>query len=119
MSSEVLAKVHEDSIAEAVTTSFGRAVAYLSVLSIPLQRAKVKLIIRSKLQDYIKSLTDALKKDMEVALDETSRRIEAMAVPVEKMILNEMNDLEELKREQAELESTFEGLLVKVSALED
>ena len=148
MSSEVLAKVYEDSIAEAATTSFGTAgaavvltllltfvlnsftedllilgfggaVAYLSVLSIPLQRAKVKLIIRSKLQDYIKSLTDALKKDMEVALDETSRRIEAMAVPVEKMILNEMNDLEELKREQAELESTFEGLLVKVSALED
>jgi len=146
MSSEVLTEVYETSVKEAATTSFGTAggavvvalfltfllnsftedlvvlafgavVAYLSLQSIPLQRAQVNFSIRSKLQDYIKSLTDALKKDLEVAVEETSQRVEAMTVPVEEMISSEKDELERLRNQQEELESNFEDLLVKVSAL--
>ena len=148
MSSEVLTNVYESSVTEAATTSFGTAgaavvltlvstlilntiqedllvlvfgsvVAYLSVLSIPLQRAKVKFIIRSKLQDYISSLTKAMKKDLEVALGETNERIAAMVTPLEEMIAKEKADLERLEMDQAELEKTFGDLLIQVSALED
>ena len=98
---------------------FGSVVAYLSVLSIPLQRAKVKFIIRSKLQDYISSLTKAMKKDLEEALAETNERIAAMVTPLEEMIAKEKADLERLEMDQAELEKTFGDLLIQVSALED
>jgi small GTP-binding protein len=148
MSSEVLTEAYETSVTEAATTSFGTAgvalvatlvatlilnsftedllalvcgsvVAYLSVLSIPLQRAKVKLIFRSKLQEEIKSLVEALKKDLETALEETDKRVAAMAVPVEEMILMEKQDVEKLKEEQSEMDSLFEDLELKVSALRE
>ena len=147
MSSEVLTDVYETSVTEAATSSFGTAgaaavitllatfvlnsfqedllaltfgggVAYLSILSIPLQRAKVKYIISSKLQKYISSLIDALKEDLEIAMNETGEKIVSMTIPVEEMIRREKEELAVLEKEHAGLESMFQELEVKVSALE-
>jgi len=109
----ILNNIQEDLLALA----FGGAIAYLSVLSIPLQRAKVKTIFRAKVKESTSPLQEELRKRLNSVLDETVSKVEARMVPLKETIQKKKEQLANLQVQQTELESRLQVLQDKINAI--
>lgn len=107
----LLNSIQEDLLAVA----FGGSTAYLSVLSIPLQRAKVKGIFKSKVKGEIDALVGAMRGDLDAALSRLNEGVEAAILPLEDELRAKQASLTLLQAQQAAMEAAMDNLADQMS----
>ena len=85
------------------------------MLSIPLQRAKVKGIFKSKVKGEIDALVGAMRGDLDAALSRLNEGVEAAILPLEDELRAKQASLTLLQAQQAAMEAAMENLADQMS----